>query len=75
MDLPKLDISYQGNICGLLSLVFSIYYVFMVVLFFGDLVAQFMGLVSQLGIEPVLLALEAWNLNHWTAGEVARGGS
>lgn len=43
--------------------------------FFGDLVAQFMGLVSQLGIEPVLLALEAWNLNHWTSGEVARGGS
>ena len=34
MDSPNLDISYQGNIRGPLSLVFSIYYVFMVVLFF-----------------------------------------
>ena len=34
MDSPNLDISYQGNIRGHLSLVVSIYYVFMVVLFF-----------------------------------------
>jgi hypothetical protein len=75
MDLPNLGISHQGNIRGLWSLVLSIYYVFMVLLFFLDLGAQFMGLVSQPGIEPVLLAVEAWNLNHWTAREVARGGS
>ena len=36
---------------------------------FSDLVAQLMGLVSQPGIEPALLALEAWNLNHCTAGK------
>ena len=27
-------------------------------------------LVPQPGIEPVLLAVEAWNLNHWTTREV-----
>ena len=41
-------------------------------LFFMDMLCSMGALLPQPGIRSVPTAVEAWNLNHWTAKEVPR---